>query len=498
MGTLLTPIKGAPKGHVEAAGATAPAASKKPSAEQVIRELEVGKAKSLERIQTGSRGSLEVRRLSADVVNKRGSVTKPGAVMFYWRIKRAGHSDRLPIGPYNRDIRPGDPTMIDGGYSVAGAFREAERMAGEDAAARKEGSSLREQMAAREAEKKAREAADKRASEYTLGALLDDYVSHVAANSSAPRTAQDIAGIFRNHIPTGVKAKPACEVTGDDVIDVLRAIHRKGKARTADKCRSYLAAAFNLTIRARREASIPERFAEYGVTANPVQETVPSAATAGADKDPLSARDLRRYWKAIKGLEGVKGCTLRLHVLLGGQRIEQLLRARVSDVRDGMLRLVDSKGSAKRPPREHFIPLLGMAVQDVAELSRGKAPGAFLFSTDGGKTAVASRTLGKWADEAAASAPADPAEASGTPGIHGFKPKRVRSGVETLLAAEGVSRDIRGQLQSHGLGGVQAKHYDGHDYSPEKAGALMQLERLLSDEPAPAPMPLRVVKLRAA
>ena len=45
---------------------------------------------------------------------------------------------------------------------------------------------------------------------------------------------------------------------------------------------------------------------------------------------------------------------------------------------------------------------------------------------------------------------------------------RIRSGVETLLAANGVSQEVRGHLQSHGLTGVQARHYDGHDYMPEK------------------------------
>ena len=52
-------------------------------------------------------------------------------------------------------------------------------------------------------------------------------------------------------------------------------------------------------------------------------------------------------------------------------------------------------------------------------------------------------------------------------GIDGFQLKRIRSGVETLLAANGVSREVRGHLQSHGLTGVQARHYDGHDYMPE-------------------------------
>ncbi len=56
--------------------------------------------------------------------------------------------------------------------------------------------------------------------------------------------------------------------------------------------------------------------------------------------------------------------------------------------------------------------------------------------------------------------------------IGGFQLKRIRSGVETLLAANGFSREIRGHLQSHGLTGVQARHYDGHDYMPEKLRAI--------------------------
>lgn len=56
--------------------------------------------------------------------------------------------------------------------------------------------------------------------------------------------------------------------------------------------------------------------------------------------------------------------------------------------------------------------------------------------------------------------------------IPGFQLRRVRSGVETPLAANGVSREIRGHLQSHGLAGTQYRHYGGHDYLPEKRRAL--------------------------
>ena len=73
--------------------------------------------------------------------------------------------------------------------------------------------------------------------------------------------------------------------------------------------------------------------------------------------------------------------------------------------------------------------------------------------------------------------------------IEGFQLKRIRSGVETLLAAGGISREVRGHLQSHGLTGVQARHYDGDDCMPEKHRALEVLQAAI--EP---PMRQRVAR----
>ena len=41
-----------------------------------------------------------------------------------------------------------------------------------------------------------------------------------------------------------------------------------------------------------------------------------------------------------------------------------------------------------------------------------------------------------------------------------------------MLARMGISKDVRAHILSHGLGGVQARHYDMHDYADEKRNAL--------------------------
>ncbi len=87
---------------------------------------------------------------------------------------------------------------------------------------------------------------------------------------------------------------------------------------------------------------------------------------------------------------------------------------------------------------------------------------------DGGITAIRGETLGGWAKEAV----------NGI--VQGFQLKRVRSGVETLLASKRISKDVRAQLQSHGISGVQDRNYDAYHYLPEKLEALTVLYETLN------------------
>ena len=111
------------------------------------------------------------------------------------------------------------------------------------------------------------------------------------------------------------------------------------------------------------------------------------------------------------------------------------------------------------------LPLIPVAA---AALLECKPHGDWALSTDGGKSHLAATSLSGWAVEAAADQ------------IPDFQAKRIRSGVETLLASARISAEIRGRLQSHGVSGVQARHYDGHDYLAEKRQALVTLHKLVT------------------
>ena len=333
--------------------------------------------------------------------------------------------------------------------------------------------------AAERAEYIAQQEAERDKSQHTLRALLDDYCNYLEKLGRKSHT--EARGIFRLHVleASPVLANtPATYITADNVIDLLRKVNEAGKGRTANKVRSYLHAAYRVAMAAKAKASIPVAFKAYGITANPVAQTERDAAHDRADKNPLSTAEMRSYWRAIKPLPGIQGAALRLHLLTGGQRIEQLTRLRRDRVAANAITIFDSKGKPGKPPRPHLLPLLPAALEALNDLPPGD--GEFAISTDGGNTQVNAVTLTKWAQAV-------------DHGIPGFQLKRVRSGVETLLSSLGVSKDIRGELQSHGLSGVQKRHYDAHDYMPEKLAALEKLFHTLEAKPD-----AKVVSLRAA
>lgn len=426
---------------------------------EILRSLPAGKFQRIDKITQG--GTLEARKLA-------------NSIMLAWRVTVAGKSHRYNIGLWDSAAPPKSTKPSAKGFSLVAAKTQADVWAGLHADNIKIGGypgwlaaqALEKQQAEQaviDAKIKAdteQQAHDK----YNLAALLADYCDYL--ESLERRSFSDALSIFRIHVFEAwpqLAATPAKDITSDQVADMMRKVIEAGKKRTANKLRSYLRAAYQVAKASRSKASIPLKFKSYGISTNPASETEPDESANKADKNPLSADELRTYWKTIKPMPGFIGAALRLHLLTGGQRIEQLCNLLTANVSNDTVILFDGKGRPGKAPRPHAVPLTDAALQALSIL---KPAGAFAISTDGGKTHLSATTLSNWAAAAAT-------------GIEDFQTKRIRSGVETILAAARISTDIRGRLQSHGISGVQARHYDGHDYLDEKRHALETLFNLL-------------------
>ena len=100
--------------------------------------------------------------------------------------------------------------------------------------------------------------------------------------------------------------------------------------------------------------------------------------------------------------------------------------------------------------------------------------GPHVVSVDGGQSGLHPTTIWRYVTDAA-----DQLLQEGLVKAR-FSPADLRRTVETRLAALRVPPEVRAHLQSHGLSGIQIRHYDRHTYLKEKRDALEQLFKLIS------------------
>lgn len=403
-----------------------------------------------------------------------------GRVRVYFRFtKPDGARDELPIGWYDENGRDGW-TLVRVREEAA-KIREQYQSGSGDVRADQDA-----ERAAREAARRAEEAvqaeAERRARErqqFTLGALCAMYCTMLDVQGKA-KGAKDARAAFKVHLFEGnpeLAKLPANEVEAEQIAELLRGIRAAGKHRTAGVVRSYLNAAFNAAIKSRLSTDAAADFRGFNLKSNPIA-TIEAIPVQAGDR-VLTHAELRGYLGALG--DGIIDQALLLALLAGGQRMAQLLRARIGDWDHGILRLWDDKGR-RTSAREHLLPLgpnaaalvdrlVVRAKEHAGELALKKGeptdPNPSLFMSLGGARVV-DTTPGKRLIEIA--------EHLGCPP---FNLRDVRRTVETELQRLRIARDVRAVLLSHGMGGVQGKHYERFDFLDEKRAALEAWERFL-------------------
>ena len=270
----------------------------------------------------------------------------------------------------------------------------------------------------------------------------------------------------------------------DEFVGLLSKLVQAGKGRTAEKLRSYLRAAYGLALQSKTNPDAPQALRNFGVRVNPIASISALSKYNRPRERVLSVEELSRFLKRLLALpDSVKRDALLLVLYLGGQRPAQLLRARLVDLdlSARTLTLYDPKG-ARTQPRTHVLPLTQSAQAVLARLAERasnfkadeKGRSQPLFSSTG-KQLLRIETVSAQVTEIAR-AMLEAGELR-----ERFELRDLRRSAETMLASLGVSKDTRAQLQSHGLGGVQSRHYDRYSYLSEKQSALEIWERHLND-----------------
>ena len=337
------------------------------------------------------------------------------------------------------------------------------------------GADLNADRRARVEARKAERAAKALAAQYTVKSLCDWYIAHQTALGK--ESAKDAAGIFARHVAgTDFAAVPARDLTAKHATALIRTVVEKGHTRTAAKLRAYLRAAYALAQGADTNPQAPSELVLFNVETNPIASTATIKNSVSARDVTLTEGELGEVVRLLRTRRTAHHddalAAIELSLWLGGQRLAQVLRLTASDVdrMAGTIVLFDPKGRREKA-RRHVLPLTAEAGEVVdAILSVRRAD--WLFGEKSAATtpdtvarkgaALLAEAQAKVAKRVKGSAPARPK----------IEARDLRRTAETMLAAMGVSKDTRAQLLSHGLGGVQARHYDQHDYMTEKRNAL--------------------------
>ncbi len=308
----------------------------------------------------------------------------------------------------------------------------------------------------------------------TLGALLAAYVSHLERAGKV--SAREAEKAFRVHVPQTLLQIPARDVKPEHIAAIVRKVVQADKGRTAGKLRAYLNAAFAMALASVHDAGLSGDMAAFGLSTNPVPR-MPSLGAFNRVRDRhLSGAELIAL---VQRLEGEPQSDARdlllLAIYTGGQRLTQLLKATL--VENGtVIRILDKKGK-RQHPRIHLVPLIGKALALVHQGRGGK-----LFGLTEDKQIDAALDANKMLIKRICTS----MQADGISEKR-FTPDAIRKTAETLLVAGlGISKDLRAQLQSHGLSGIQDRHYDKHNYMNEKRQVLeswwLYLDQLASDQ----------------
>ncbi|MCY1290083.1 hypothetical protein D9M69_491170 [compost metagenome] len=284
-------------------------------------------------------------------------------------------------------------------------------------------------------------------------------------------------------------AKYANEIQPEEISELLSAVlERVPKARgignkakapttnmrsTADELRRYMRTAFNHAAASHLAVGKKGKNASklFAVSSNPAA-LIPTIEDAkGGNTESLEPAELTELLRFLDTLPERKQAIAKTLIYLGGQRIKQLLAVRWDDIDSDTICLLDAKGR-KAEAWEHLLPITPRISEIMAPLLTNQSgPGPFAAHKD-----TVSRIFSDASKALVSAGKASP-----------FNWQRVRATCETLLAAKGVSTDVRAWLLSHGRTGVQAKHYDRNSYLPEKTAALQMwgnyLDGLVSGEP---------------
>jgi hypothetical protein len=411
-------------------------------------------------------------------------ITRSDSRMFYFRRTQSGKTTTIPIGRYSKNAVEGKFTLsqarararelaLESNHCGPRAHRESEPAS---TSITPEGTLPRSSHVDASAE-----SSGSVTTSVTLRAMCEEYVAFLKRRG-AESVGQVGSHLERHVYPLDLAKQKAADVTSEQITVLVRGVIETAGRNAAKKIRSYLQTAYNKALGARTDPNTNPTLAVFAITQNPVLQVAP-VTDANASRDRALADTelghLLRYLDRDPGENSLEQIAIRLTLFLGGQRGEQLTRITSEHVNtaEKTVRLFDKKGR-RTTPRVHDLPLVKSAEEQLRMLrERADVMGTeLLFARKGDKDArIGIPELSGAIRKLSRVMSADGVLSAG------FSYGDIRRTIETRMSELEISKEVRAQLQSHDLGGIQYANYNRYDFMKQKRSALLKWEDYLLD-----------------
>ena len=306
------------------------------------------------------------------------------------------------------------------------------------------------------------------AAKRTMHQMLDDfniYISTRWAESTIDRTEKLIKRNLTPYIATDLMPD---EFTIDMARDIIYRVYNRGAKEQARLVRSVLMSILKFAIDFDNSPEQYKKPNHYDIKTNFIRD-INFETPKNKGERWLNEDELKKVWNA-DDLPYYTHQYIKLALLLGGQRVNEVYGSYVSDFDLENKTFTIPAGRIKVKQRgEHIVPLCDTAISIIQELMQqsGKAGQMFPHRDNPTGTAHVSTlrmAIIRWCEKN---------------NVPHFNPRDLRRTCKTLMGKAGIDKINRDILQQHNKFDVSSVHYDRYDYMKEKMQSIEVWENFI-------------------
>lgn len=296
----------------------------------------------------------------------------------------------------------------------------------------------------------------------TVQELCEGYIQSLKDNGK--KRWDDAERTLEHDCKIPLYKKQANEVTSQEIADVIRGVVNRKALSQANRVRAYLHAAYAWGMSADLDTTLEKTDSRFKITTNPVSPIPkPQKGTVALDRW-LSEEEIKQVWYVLPKYTGPLVVSALRLMLATGQRTEEVLSMKWTDIEDDIWHLPTTKNG-----KPHDVVLNETALSIIEEVRALTGKGEVLFLQKGAsKTVMESNTLSH------ATRRLCKAEK-----LLRFTPRDLRRTFKSMALKHGLQKDILDRVQNHSQHDVSSRHYIRWGFIDEKRTAMLEWNKTL-------------------